>query len=82
MINNKNIKRLCGFPPFYGDDEEEVYEKIETLDFGFPAPYWDGISQGAIDLINKLLVSSPHERLTVDQALEHPWIVNVRLFIF
>jgi serine/threonine protein kinase len=32
----------------------------------------------ARDLISKLLVVDPQQRLTVDEALRHPWISNQR----
>lgn len=65
---------LCGFPPFYGDDEEEVYEKTETGDYSYPSPFWDNISDLAKDMIDGLLRLDPRQRLTMDDALSHPWI--------
>ena len=35
---------LCGFPPFYGDDDDEIYDKICEGYFEYPSPYWDHIS--------------------------------------
>ena len=35
---------LCGFPPFYGDDDDEIYDKICEGYFEYPSPYWDNIS--------------------------------------
>ena len=39
---------------------------------------WEGvdstISGEAKDLVHRLLALSPKERITVDQALQHPWI--------
>jgi len=31
---------LCGYPPFMGDSEVKIYNKIKTLDFGFPEEDW------------------------------------------
>ena len=36
---------LCGYPPFYEDTNEELFEKIKTADFDFPSPEWDEISE-------------------------------------
>jgi len=35
---------LCGYPPFYEDTNEKLFEKIKTADFEFNSPYWDDIS--------------------------------------
>uniref|UniRef100_A0A7S4HNE9 phosphorylase kinase n=1 Tax=Vannella robusta TaxID=1487602 RepID=A0A7S4HNE9_9EUKA len=65
---------LCGFTPFYGDDEDEVYDKIEEGDYSFPSPYWDKISQEAQDLISQCFELDKNKRITIDEALKHPWI--------
>jgi serine/threonine protein kinase len=44
--------------------------------YDFPSPYWDEVSQGAKDLIQKLLVVDPKERLTAAQVLKDDWIRN------
>jgi len=67
---------LSGFPPFHGDDEEEIYDKITAGDWVFLAPYWDPVSKEAKDLIEKLLDLDPKKRLTAAQALAHPWIAH------
>ncbi|KAK2949020.1 putative Calcium/calmodulin-dependent protein kinase type 1 [Blattamonas nauphoetae] len=64
---------LCGFPPFYDDNEAILFDKIKTGKFRFPSPYWDGVSNAAKDLISHLLVVDPAKRYTVTQALSHPW---------
>jgi calcium/calmodulin-dependent protein kinase I len=66
--------RLCGFPPFYGDDEDEIYDKIEVGEYSFPSPYWDPISADAKDLITRFLTLDPVKRITIEEALEHPWL--------
>lgn len=64
---------LCGFPPFYGDSESEVFAKVAAIDFEFKRPYWDDVSDMAKDLICSLLVKAPN-RLTAEQTLKHPWL--------
>lgn len=27
---------LCGYPPFYADDDEELFKQIQTADYEFP----------------------------------------------
>jgi len=65
---------LCGFPPFYGDDDDEIYDKICEGYFEYPSPYWDNISDDAKDLIDHLLVLDPRKRYTSEQVLAHKWI--------
>lgn len=42
------------------------------------AAFFPGADPRAIDLLTKLLAFLPHERLTVQQALEHPFLQDVR----
>jgi calcium/calmodulin-dependent protein kinase I len=67
---------LCGFPPFYGEDDDEIYDKICEGYFEYPSPYWDDISEEAKDLIDKLLVLNPAKRFTSEQVLSHKWITD------
>jgi len=65
---------LCGFPPFYGEDDDEIYDKICDGYFEYPSPYWDGISADARDLIDNLLVLDPKKRFSSEDVLNHKWI--------
>jgi hypothetical protein len=38
--------RLCGFPPFYDENNSVMFEQIRTGAFDFPSPYWDSVSEG------------------------------------
>ena len=44
--------------------------------FDYPSPYWDCVGDPALDLIDRLLTVDVDKRITVDQALEHPWITQ------
>jgi len=67
---------LCGFTPFYGDNQRQLFERILHAKFDFPSPEWDEISPAAKDFIKKILVVNPAERMTAEQALSHPWILE------
>jgi len=69
---------LCGYPPFYSDNEPELFESIMKADYTFHSPYWDHISDEAKDLITHLLVLNPKHRYTAVEALEHPWFKHDR----
>jgi serine/threonine protein kinase len=65
---------LCGFPPFYAEDNNELFEYIKNAKYEFASPYWDHVSEEAKDLIQKLLVVEPSKRLSCEEILKHPWL--------
>jgi len=65
---------LCGFPPFWGETQGELFDKILSVDYDFPSPEWDPVSAEAKDFIKNLLVKDPAERFTAEQCLAHAWI--------
>eukprot|EP01088_Endostelium_zonatum_P016445 TRINITY_DN4445_c0_g2_i1.p1 TRINITY_DN4445_c0_g2~~TRINITY_DN4445_c0_g2_i1.p1 ORF type:complete len:364 (-),score=97.35 TRINITY_DN4445_c0_g2_i1:49-1140(-) len=65
---------LCGYPPFYSEDDDEVFDLIAEGNFEFAPSHWDDKSDSAKDLIRKLLVVDPQLRLTAEEALKHPWV--------
>ncbi|KAI8818198.1 kinase-like domain-containing protein [Fimicolochytrium jonesii] len=68
---------LCGFPPFSEElAPPPMADQIRQGKYEFRSPWWDKISRDAIDLIKGLLTVDPSKRLTVHQALDHPWIRN------
>jgi serine/threonine-protein kinase CHEK2 len=72
---------LCGFPPFSDElnTPENPYtlaQQIKMARFDYPSPYWDSVGDPALDLIDKMLVVDPEKRATVEECLEHPWIVQ------
>ncbi|MGH0166376.1 UNVERIFIED_CONTAM: hypothetical protein FKN15_066986 [Acipenser sinensis] len=36
---------LCGYPPFYDENDMELYEQIVKAECEFDSPYWDDISE-------------------------------------
>lgn len=63
---------LCGYPPFYGDDDQQILEMVQRGKFDFDGEEWDDISKDAKDLIKKL-ICKPEKRLTAEEALAHKW---------
>eukprot|EP00698_Gefionella_okellyi_P008828 TRINITY_DN2210_c0_g1_i1.p1 TRINITY_DN2210_c0_g1~~TRINITY_DN2210_c0_g1_i1.p1 ORF type:complete len:363 (+),score=39.83 TRINITY_DN2210_c0_g1_i1:75-1091(+) len=67
---------LCGFPPFYHDNNALLFAAIKKGEYDFPSPYWDKISDSAKSLVRGLLTVDPKQRFTVDNVLAHPWIAD------
>lgn len=36
--------RLCGYPPFYDENDSKLFEQILKAEYEFDSPYWDDIS--------------------------------------
>ncbi|CAF1672468.1 unnamed protein product, partial [Adineta ricciae] len=85
---------LSGYPPFYGScghtcgwtkgEECEqcqslLFERIQDGEFDFPDKDWKYISDGAKDLIKRLLVRDASLRLTAAEVLQHPWVKNSQI---
>jgi len=65
---------LVGYPPFWDDDQNRLYDQIKIGKYEFPSPEWDTVTIEAKDLIRKMLKTNPTERITAHEALRHPWI--------
>ncbi|XP_051776996.1 serine/threonine-protein kinase Chk2 isoform X1 [Erpetoichthys calabaricus] len=65
---------LSGYPPFYTKEGENVKDQITKGQYLLVPSIWNNISDLAQDVVKKLLVVNPKERLTLDQALDHPWM--------
>ncbi|XP_028037801.1 calcium/calmodulin-dependent protein kinase type 1-like isoform X4 [Bombyx mandarina] len=65
---------LCGYPPFYDENDANLFAQILKGDFEFDSPYWDDISDSAKDFIRHLMCVDVEKRYTCKQALAHPWI--------
>ncbi|XP_024985077.1 calcium-dependent protein kinase 7-like [Cynara cardunculus var. scolymus] len=67
---------LCGVPPFWAETEQGVAEAIIRSVINFKRDPWPKISDNAKDLVKKMLEPDPKRRLTAQQVLEHPWLLN------
>ncbi|EAT36480.1 AAEL011441-PA [Aedes aegypti] len=65
---------LCGYPPFYDENDANLFAQILKGEFEFDSPYWDEISESAKDFIRNLMCVNVEKRFTCKQALAHPWI--------
>ena len=62
---------LTGYPPFLGDNEEEVFQNILNNEINLNTPELKNVSESCKDLINKLLNKDYKERIKAEEALKH-----------
>ncbi|XP_015365965.1 PREDICTED: calcium/calmodulin-dependent protein kinase type 1 isoform X2 [Diuraphis noxia] len=65
---------LCGYPPFYDENDANLFAQILKGEFEFDSPYWDDISDSAKNFIRQLMCVDADKRYTCREALAHPWI--------
>jgi len=71
---------LCGFPPFYGDDDAQMFALIRDGAYSFPEDIdgykttWKTVADPAKKLIEALLCVAPAERLAAGGVLSNEWL--------
>lgn len=64
---------MSGYLPFQGENRNDVFYKIQNGKYHFNHAEFKEVSPEVIDLIQKLLVVNPKERLSAGDALKHKW---------
>ena len=72
---------LAGYPPFYDEDQRNLFRKIKEGKYYFHQERWGNTSPEAIDMIRKMLCLSQKDRWTAKQLLQHPWIQSLETLI-
>ncbi|XP_064524480.1 death-associated protein kinase 2 isoform X3 [Pseudopipra pipra] len=65
---------LSGASPFLGETKQETLANITAVNYDFDEEFFSNTSDLAKDFIQKLLVKDTRKRLTIQEALSHPWI--------
>lgn len=65
---------MSGYPPFYGDTDDEILRMVKKGHFDFPSPEWDNVSKTAKAFISQMLTFDPKKRPSADAMLTHEWI--------
>mmetsp|Transcript_1463 Transcript_1463/g.2790 ORF Transcript_1463/g.2790 Transcript_1463/m.2790 type:complete len:310 (-) Transcript_1463:304-1233(-) len=63
---------LVGSPPFEAEGTRATYRRISNVDLRFP----NIVTNGARDLIARLLVKDTTRRLKLSEVPNHPWIIQ------
>ena len=71
---------LVGYPPFYGGENDrrnrQLFAQIQAGAYEFHEDAWGEISKEAKDLVARMLTVDHAKRITSEQILAHPWIVD------
>ena len=64
---------LCGYAPFYGENDKEIYKQVLKGEYDFPKEEWQNVSEEAKNLIKKMLEKDTKKRITALDALQDKW---------
>ena len=64
---------LCGYPPFNGNTNVEIFHAIQNQNPLFTGEEWEDITNEAKDLIKIMLKKNPNERWSAEECLKHKW---------
>ena len=68
---------LSGRPPFFGQNQDACYRSILDDKLSFEDDeIWNDVSDTAKDFLKKALQKNPDDRLSSQDALNHPWLSN------
>ncbi|KAI3732290.1 hypothetical protein L1987_63494 [Smallanthus sonchifolius] len=67
---------LAGAPPFHGETPVETFEAVMRGNLRFPTKIFRSVMSEAKDLLRKMLCKDVSRRLSAEQVLRHPWVVN------
>lgn len=64
---------LCGYPPFPGKTNDEVYKAVKIGKYEMPSKDWDRISKDAKDLVSNMLKFNSKDRFSAKDCFDHSW---------
>lgn len=70
---------LCGYPPFYGDSDPEIFDRVRKGYFDFDSDEWTVVSDLAKNLIKEMLNMDMEARPDAKECLQHDWFSDVDL---
>ncbi|XP_015819919.1 death-associated protein kinase 2 isoform X2 [Nothobranchius furzeri] len=65
---------LSGASPFLGDTKQETLANISAVSYEFDEEFFSSTSELAKSFIRQLLEKDTRKRMTIEGALNHPWI--------
>ena len=68
---------LCGDPPFKGNSNHEIFNKILREDVKFSSKKWEEISDDAKNFVKNCLIKIPDKRPNAIQCLNDLWFKDI-----
>lgn len=65
---------LCGWPPFHGENTQQIFKNIMSSPLDLKTAPWPKISDAAKDCVRRMLTRDPKRRITAEQVLQHDWM--------
>lgn len=65
---------LCGYPPFEGDNNKEIFRNVLTQELVFDPEDWSDVSEDAKKLISRMLDKNHRTRISAQECLDHQWL--------
>merc|ERR1711871_556352 len=67
---------VCGYPPFYGDEQSEILSMVKDGMIDFPQEEWGTVSKECMDLIKKMCNKDSARRPTCEDLMQEPWLTG------
>uniref|UniRef100_A0A915JT26 Uncharacterized protein n=1 Tax=Romanomermis culicivorax TaxID=13658 RepID=A0A915JT26_ROMCU len=67
---------LSGISPFLDETDEETLANVASGEYDFDEPNWSDVSDKAKDFVCRLMMKDKRKRMTVQEALSHPWLMD------
>jgi len=67
---------LSSWSPWSSSDPKTLMMETMTVPVKFYESHWQGVSDGAKDFVSQLTEKDPEKRLSVKEALRHPWLAE------
>ena len=65
---------VCGYPPFYGDDQSEILAMVKRAAIDFPEEEWSNVSDDCRNLIQKMCSKDSAARPSCSELKMEPWL--------
>lgn len=67
---------VCGYPPFYGDEQSEILAMVKRGSIDFPSEEWGNVSQECKQLILKMCNKASAARPSCAELQMEPWLLG------